>query len=66
MSVWDYECETRPLSVRRSLNDNILTQEGGSNRRIRKLRNEAKVYKLMLPEYNNTHVKGIGTSMTWF
>jgi len=44
----------------RSLIDNILTSEGGTGRRIRKLRNEDEVYKLPLQEYNSMQIKGLG------
>jgi len=59
MSVWECENVTRHISMR-SLIDNILTSEGGTGRRIRKLHNEDEDYKLPLLEYNNTQIKGLG------
>jgi hypothetical protein len=44
----------------RSLIDNILTSERGTGRRIHKLHIEDEVYKLPLPEYSNTQMKGLG------
>jgi hypothetical protein len=48
------------LSMRKSLIDNILTSEGGTGRRIRKLHNGDEVYELPLLECNNMQIKGLG------
>jgi hypothetical protein len=46
--------------MRRSLIDNILTSEGGSDRRIYKLHNVDEVHKLTQPKYNNMPIKVLG------